>query len=84
MTRSLIVALSVCVPSLAAAQGINQTTRSPTTVTQQRQNGAIVAPGAPTQTTPSPNTFRSPFTSPFVPSTVPTTNRNGYAGSGPR
>lgn len=84
MTRIAIIALIVALPTMASAQGVNQTSNPPTTVAQQRQNGAIVGPGSPTRTLPPANTFGSPFTSPFGPTTLPTNGRSGYAGSGPR
>ena len=84
MTRSVVIAVLACWPTWALAQGVNQTTRTPTTVNQQRLNGAIVQPGFVTQTAPPPNTFRSPFTSPFGTSTPTNDVRSGYAGSGPR
>lgn len=84
MIRFIVPAVLVCVPTMACAQGVNQTTRPPTTVNQQRLNGAIVQPGYATPTQPAPNTFRSPFTSPFGTSTQTNPVRSGYAGSGPR
>lgn len=84
MIRIVVIALLAFSSTMALAQGVNQTTRSPTTVTQQQLNRGTVQPGYATQTTPSPNTFRSPFTSPFGSSPPATNTRSGYAGNGPR
>jgi hypothetical protein len=66
----------------AMAQGVSQSPAT-TTVNQQRQNGATVAPNSANRTSTQTTGFSSPFTSPFGTSgasNLPA--KGGYAGNG--